>query len=65
MADYTRRERTARWVEYVLPNPTNAAELAKAVSAATADLSDRTISDDTITISADDEQIIVSYEVTR
>lgn len=64
VAEYTRREVVTRRVEFALPNPSNATEYAKACAAARQELeaAGREIYDNTITISATDAEIVLSYE---
>jgi hypothetical protein len=62
VAEYSRRVVTTRRIEYFLPAPTNAAEFSKAFSAAhseAATLGD--VTDDTITVDFEDEQIVISF----
>jgi hypothetical protein len=64
VAEYTRREVVTRRVEFAFPNPSNAVEYAKACAAAKGELeaAGREIYDNTITITATDAEIILSYE---
>jgi hypothetical protein len=64
VAEYTRREVVTRRVEFALPNPSNAMEYAKACAAAKGELeaAGREIYDNTITITATDAEIIISFD---
>ena len=65
MADYLRRKRTVTTVEFVLPNPTNIAELGKAMDAALKALHASGIApiyDDSILVRADDDEIVMYFE---
>lgn len=62
MADFTRREVTVTRVEYVLPNPTNWAEIGKVVAAINHSAPESiTKWDDTVTVEGRDDEIILSY----
>ncbi len=62
MASWTRRERTTTWVEYVLPNPTNWAEVGKAIASITAELGEeRARWDDVVEVIGGDEEIVFRY----
>jgi hypothetical protein len=65
MAAYSRREVTTKRVEYVLPSPTNWAEVSKAMSAVTQDLRARGVgeSDDAVWVKASDDEIVFWFEV--
>lgn len=68
MATFTSRTRTTVTREFVVPLPTNPAEYAKAFSAAThaaesADVS--THYDDWLSITTDDENLILSFQVSQ
>jgi len=69
MADYVRTEVTTRRIRYELRSPTNGTELYKAVAAAETSFqsfNDRPIAYDTdLTVTAEDELIVVSFEVNR
>lgn len=62
MSDFEERCRTTKYVEFALPNPTNIAELTKAIMAAERKLSGVAIHDDTIQIRADEDEIVVFFE---
>lgn len=60
MADYTRRERTDEWVEFVLPRPTYSGEMGKAFAAARHELPENKRDfDDSIVVDATDEEIVL------
>lgn len=64
MAEYQRRVYTPPTrVEYVLPNPTNWAEYDKAIHNVDAEVKRLGITpaDDTVTIAATDEEIVISF----
>ena len=68
MADWTRRERTQTFVEYVLKSPTNWVEVDKVLSALRGELAPegaRNLFDDMVTVHAMDDEIVFRYEVTR
>lgn len=68
MALYTQRERATTRHEYVVPNPVNAAEFTKALSAAYQDYQSatgRNVSDDSIWVTHADEEIIIYWEETK
>ena len=56
MADYTRRER----VEYVLPTPTNAAQLDKACAALVKEFGPD-YGDDTFTVAVEGDSIVLGF----
>lgn len=64
MADYTHRRVTTVREEYALRSPTNATEVSKAMAGIVQDLkaAGREIFDDTITVTACDDEIVLSYE---
>ena len=65
MAVYSKRERKAVKHEYFMPDPVNATELTKALSAAYQDYSNATgknIADDTVWVTHADEEIIIYWE---
>ena len=65
MALYTERTRTTVKHEYVVPNPVNAIELTKALSAAYQDYTRTTgknIADDSVWVTHADEEIIIYWE---
>jgi hypothetical protein len=65
MAIYSQRERTQIRHEYVLPNPVNATEFSKALSAAYQDApraTGKNIADDTVWVTHADEEIIIYWE---
>lgn len=64
MADFLQRTRHTARVEYVLPNPTNWAEVGKVFAAIQNDLSELPTGDDTVTVQATDEEIVFSYPLT-
>ncbi len=61
MADYDRRVVTTVVVEYALKTPTNAVEISKVLSGLRQEIPDEKIFDDTITVTATDEEIVFSY----
>ena len=65
MAAYETRTKTTVRHEFVLPNPTNWAELSKAVTAIEHDLKANGMDasyDDVVTVAATEEEIILSWE---
>jgi hypothetical protein len=60
MAVYSQRVRQTIRHEYVLPNPVNAAEFSKALSAAYQDAP--RVADDTVWVTHADEEIIIYWE---
>jgi hypothetical protein len=66
MADYTHRTVSKTWVEYVLPNPTNWAEISKVIG-----VIDRIelpkhglrSSDDLVQVEGLDEEIVFRFEI--
>lgn len=62
MADWTRRERTTVHVEYVLPNPTNWAEVGKIYTAINQELGEKAQSDDAVWVVGTDDEIIFRFE---
>lgn len=67
MAEYMRREVTTVRVEYVVPNPTNATEYAKAMASVQDELKTFGIEyfDDTVTVEGRDEEIVLSFDLTK
>jgi hypothetical protein len=71
MADFTRREVTTRRVEFVLPSPTNWAEVGKVLSAIHHELQpfdpenprEPLPADDAVQVKAWDDEIVFWYEV--
>lgn len=62
MADYARRERTVRWVEYVLELPTNWAEIGKVFASLTHELGEeRARWDDAVEVTSDGDELIFRY----
>lgn len=68
MADYVRTEVTSKRIRYELRSPTNHAELAKALSAAGRSFEETkgrpATFDDDLTVTAEDDLVVVSFEVT-
>lgn len=63
MAVYWRREVTTTYVEYVLPNPVNWAEVGKATSAINQELGEaRARWDDAVHFEARDEEIVMRFK---
>lgn len=60
MADYTRREVVTRRIEYVLPNPTNWAEVSKVLTVINHE-TDR-VADDFVRVEGRDDEIVFSFE---
>lgn len=68
MADYTIRTISSKVrIAYVLPNPTNWAEVQKVMSAIRTATKDYRFADydDFVTVTSDDEEIMFSYEEER
>jgi hypothetical protein len=66
MASYTRMEVTTTRVEYVLDSPTNWAEVDKAFAACKNELGpDRARWDDVVRVEARDEEVVISYELSK
>ncbi|BFP50121.1 hypothetical protein KCMC57_64890 (plasmid) [Kitasatospora sp. CMC57] len=72
MATHTRRETTVRRIDHVLPVPAAYAELCKTVSAAERHYrqahglpDDRVLSDDALTVTVTDDEVLISYEVAQ
>lgn len=63
MATYTTRQKKTVREEVVLPLPSNMTELDKAFRAATYSLSAECISDETFTVTANEEELVISWEV--
>jgi hypothetical protein len=64
MADFQQRTRHTARTEYVLPNPTTWVEIEKVLVALREDLSGEPVYDDTVTVSANDTEIVFSYPLT-
>lgn len=65
MALYSERKKQTTRHEYVVPNPVNAAEFTKALSAAYQDYTRETgkqVADDSIWVTHADEEIIIYWE---
>lgn len=68
MALYTTREKETTRHEYVVPNPVNATEFSKALTAAYQDYQNatgRTIADDSLWVTHADDEIIIYWEEVR
>ena len=66
MADFTSRTTTKTWREFVLPNPTNWAEVSKAMTATRQAIvaAGRDAEwDDIVEVSATDEEIVFRFEI--
>jgi hypothetical protein len=63
MADYTSRTVVTTVREYALPSPTNWAEVQKVFAAIKNELSSQSLSDDTVTVRAHEDEIVFSYLV--
>lgn len=66
MAAYTSRTVTVVTREYVLPSPTNWAEVGKVMSAIRTNLGqERACWDDTVTVEARDDEIVFSFQLSK
>jgi hypothetical protein len=61
MADYIKRIVTTRRAEYTLNNPTNWTEVEKVFANIRRELSDKKLWDDTVSVEAHDDIILISY----